>query len=61
MNGGKVWLLPVLMVFVQQVVRAFGMLYKRLGKRRLKALDVKDEHPLIVILHNFRCASEGIK
>ncbi len=43
------------------VIRAFGMLDKRLGKRRLKAFDVEDEHPLIKILYDFRYSSEGIK
>ncbi len=42
------------------IIRAFGMLDKRLGKRCLRALKVKDDHPLVHTLYEFRCSSEGI-
>ena len=42
------------------IIRAIGMLDRRLGKRRLAALDVKEEHSLVKLLHDFRCSAEGI-
>jgi len=42
------------------IVRALGMIDKRFGKRRLKTLDVKVDHPLLKILYEFRCKTEGI-
>lgn len=43
------------------IIRAFGMLDKRLGKRRLAALDIKKETALARRLHAFRCEAEGVK
>lgn len=42
------------------IVRALGMIDKRFRKRRLKTLEVKADHPLIKILYEFRCKTEGI-
>lgn len=42
------------------MVRAVGMLDKRLGKRRLKALTVEEEHPLVQALHALRREAEGL-
>jgi len=42
------------------VIRAVGMLDKRLGKRRLRSIDPQEEHSLVKILYDFRCKSEGI-
>ncbi len=42
-------------------VRALGMLDRRLGKRRLRALDLKNAHPLVRLFHRFRCEAEGIR
>ena len=41
-------------------VRALAMLDRRLGKRRLSALDVANEHPLVASLHALRCKAEGL-
>jgi hypothetical protein len=41
-------------------VRALGMLDRRLGKRRLRDLDLTDAHPLVRVLHRFRCEAEGM-
>lgn len=43
------------------IIQAFGMLDKRLGKRRLRALDIQGKHPLVKTLYEFRCSAEGIK
>jgi hypothetical protein len=44
------------------VHRALAVLDKRLGKRRLASLSFRtDEHPLVVGLHRFRCAAEGVR
>ncbi|MGR3795424.1 SF0329 family protein [Vannielia sp. SX4] len=43
------------------IVRAFGMLDRRLGKRRLRALDVREESPLVQLLYAIRCEAEGIR
>jgi hypothetical protein len=42
------------------LVRAIGMLDRRLGKRRLRALELKDSHPLVRLFHQFRCEAEGM-
>lgn len=42
------------------MVRAVGMLDKRLGKRRLKAIDVADAHPLVLSLYILRREAEGL-
>jgi hypothetical protein len=42
------------------VVRAIGMLDRRLGKRRLAKLDVSDEPPLVKILYLVRCEAVNI-
>jgi hypothetical protein len=42
-------------------IRALGMLDRRLGKRRLRALDPKEAHPLVRAFHRFRCEAEGIR
>lgn len=43
------------------IIRAFGMLDRRIGKRRLKSIDDTDEHPLVRTLYRFRCEAEGVK
>ena len=42
------------------VVRGIAMADRRLGKRRLAAIDVRTEHPFVQMLHNLRCEVEGI-
>lgn len=42
------------------IIRAFGMLDRRFGKRRLAALDAKKETALLRRLHAFRCEAEGV-
>ena len=43
------------------IVRAYSMLDRRLGKRRLKKLHFpEDTHPLIIDFYKIRCEVEGI-
>lgn len=42
------------------IIRALAMLDRRVGRRRLRAIDVTDEHPLVRALHQFRCTAEGL-
>jgi hypothetical protein len=42
------------------IIRAIGMLDRRIGVRRLKKIHVKSEHPLVVATYVFRCKAEGI-
>lgn len=42
------------------LVRALGMLDKRLGKRRLAKLDVSVEPPLVQYLYLFRCEVDNV-
>jgi hypothetical protein len=42
------------------LVQAIGMLDRRVGKRRLRALELKDAHPLVQLFHRLRCEAEGI-
>lgn len=46
---------------VDPVVRAIAALDRRVGHRRLKALDVTKEHPLVRTLYRIRCEVEGIE
>ncbi len=43
------------------LVRALAMLDRRLGKRRLAALDVTSEHPLVAELHRIRWEAEAVR
>ncbi|MBM4429543.1 MAG: hypothetical protein FJ026_04235 [Chloroflexi bacterium] len=43
------------------IIRALGMLDGRLGKRRLRALDVSNEPKLVQLLYAFRCHAENIE
>ena len=43
-----------------QLIRALGMLDRRLGKRRLRNMDVQDEPPLLQLLYLVRCQAEGV-
>ncbi len=43
------------------IVRAFSMLDKRFGKRRLMAFDHRQEHSLVKQFYFFRCLAEGIE
>ncbi|MCD4726658.1 MAG: PcfJ domain-containing protein [Pirellulales bacterium] len=42
------------------LVQAIGMLDRRVGKRRLRTLELKNSHPLVRLFHNLRCEAEGI-
>lgn len=42
------------------IIRAFVLLDRRFGKRRLLEFDPANEHPLVARLYMFRCAAEGI-
>ena len=43
------------------LVRALAMLDARLGKRRLRALELPPtEHPLVRCMYTLRCAAEGV-
>lgn len=44
----------------QMIIRAFGMFDKRLGKRRLQALDPHGDHELVRSFYRIRCALEGV-
>lgn len=43
------------------LIRAIGMLDRRVGKRRLPALAGSVNHPLVRLLYLFRCEAEGIQ
>ncbi|MDO9264172.1 MAG: hypothetical protein Q7U02_09410 [Desulfosalsimonadaceae bacterium] len=43
------------------VIRALGMLDRRLGVRRLHKIDATSERPLVRATYAFRCQAEGIK
>lgn len=44
------------------IIQAFSMLDRRLGKRRLKKLNLsRDTHPIITKFYSIRCGVEGIK
>ncbi len=42
------------------IIRAFGMLDDRLGKRRLRKIDISNENSLVIRLYLLRCDSEGL-
>ena len=42
------------------LIRAIGMLDRRVGKRKLSALQGVVKHPLVRMLYQFRCEVEGI-
>lgn len=42
------------------IIRAFGMLDSRVGKRRLKKINVSSEHDLVKRLFYLRCDAEGL-
>ncbi|MGE5293954.1 MAG: PcfJ domain-containing protein [Solirubrobacterales bacterium] len=42
------------------LIRAIGMLDARLGKRRLRKIDIAQEHPLVQRLYCLRCDTEGL-
>jgi hypothetical protein len=42
------------------LIRAIGILDARLGKRRLKKIDVSQEHKLVQKLYSLRCDAEGL-
>ncbi|XWN29814.1 MAG: hypothetical protein ROR55_20260 [Devosia sp.] len=44
----------------QIIVRALGMFDKRLGKRRLRTMDVSNEHEIVQGFFRIRCAFEGV-
>jgi len=43
------------------VIRALAMLDSRLGKRRLRTLQLGDKHPLVRQFYDLRCEAESIK
>jgi hypothetical protein len=42
------------------IIRAIGMFDRRLGKRRLKTIDIISEHELVKTTYYFRARAEGI-
>ena len=42
------------------IVRAFAMLDRRVGKRRLAKLDVENKHPLVRKFYALRCEAEDL-
>jgi hypothetical protein len=42
------------------IIRAIGMLDRRLGKRRLEKIDVASEHSLVKTTYFFRAQAEGL-
>jgi len=42
------------------IIRAFAVLDRRFGKRRLAGLEVRGQHPLVEQFAFFRCQAEGI-
>jgi hypothetical protein len=50
-----------ILAFQHPLIRAVGMLDARLGRRRLRSLDVSREHALVKRLYYLRCESEGIR
>lgn len=43
------------------LIRALAMTDRRLGKRRLRRLQIRaDEHPLIHMFYTLRCVAEGV-
>ena len=42
------------------ITRAFAILDRRFGKRRLAGFDDSGEHPLVKMLYRVRCEAEGI-
>lgn len=43
------------------VLRALGMADFRLGERRLRKVDIGNEHPLVASVARVRCRAEGIR
>lgn len=43
------------------LIKAIGMLDKRLGKRRLMCMDVRDSAPIVKYFYLIRCESCGVK
>jgi hypothetical protein len=43
------------------IIRAFAMLDRRFGKRRLCDFDSTNEHPLVGQFYRFRCHVEGLR
>jgi hypothetical protein len=42
------------------IVRGLGVVDGRLGKRRLRRLNMQAEHPFVQRMFDFRCEAEGI-
>jgi len=42
------------------LIRAIGVLDRRVGKRKLRRLALEAEHPLVRLLYCFRCDAEGL-
>jgi hypothetical protein len=42
------------------LIRALGMLDRRVGKRRLRTMEVENDHPLVRLFFHLRCEAEGI-
>lgn len=53
--------LDEILVSERMIIRALGMFDKRLGKRRLKGMDMSGEAELVRKFHDVRCALEGIR
>ena len=43
------------------IINALGLLDKRVGKRRLRNVDIKALHPIAQAFYWVRCESENIK
>jgi len=43
------------------LIKAFSMIDKRLGKRRLISYDTTTQHPFVQKLYQIRCEAEGIQ
>jgi len=42
------------------IIRALGMLDRRLGIRRLQKINAESEHSLVRATYVFRCKAEGV-
>jgi hypothetical protein len=45
----------------RMIIRAIGMFDRRLGKRKLRSLDVANDHELVQNFYRIRCAFEGVE
>jgi len=43
------------------IIKAFALLDKRCGKRRLESFKLVNQHPLVCRFYEFRCFAEGLR